>query len=389
MNPLALRPNPTGPAPDQLVDPGAAVIRTVFPLPSVIRVCLTVITLLAIVAAAYFGRPFLLPTCFAIVMALILRPVAAGVERIGIHARVAAALVMATVLAAIVAAIVLAAPAISNFATQAPQIARKFDEKITGVRESVAAIKEASEKVEKLAEPTPAPGDKAPPTPVVVQQPTMFSNLVTTAPGILIDLAYAVVLAFFLLSSRRFLRLSLLRIPPTLPAKFRLARFIRDVGKGVSRYMLATFCISIGVACLAALALTLIGLPNAVVWGAVMGLGSLIPIFGPIAAFIAIGCAALIAFPTVEYALLAPGAVILIHICESQYVTPTVVGRQCEINPLMIFFGVAFMAWLWGTAGAFIAVPSLILLATAARHTPSLHWLEPILTGIDRAAKRP
>ena len=53
-----------------------------------------------------------------------------------------------------------------------------------------------------------------------------------------------------------------------------------------------------------------------------------------------------------------------VHLIESNLVTPLVVGRRLTINPLMILLALSFWAWVWGTTGALLAVPLLIILRT-------------------------
>ena len=62
------------------------------------------------------------------------------------------------------------------------------------------------------------------------------------------------------------------------------------------------------------------------------------------------------------------------HLVEANLVTPAIVGRRLTINPLMILLSLSFWAWVWGTTGALLAVPLLIIIRTdhgrggAARH---------------------
>ena len=45
-------------------------------------------------------------------------------------------------------------------------------------------------------------------------------------------------------------------------------------------------------------------------------------------------------------------------------ITPSLVGRRLTINPLLILLALSFWAWVWGTTGALLAVPLLIILKT-------------------------
>ncbi|MFM9597786.1 AI-2E family transporter, partial [Streptomyces scabiei] len=49
---------------------------------------------------------------------------------------------------------------------------------------------------------------------------------------------------------------------------------------------------------------------------------------------------------------------------ESNVVTPLVVGHRLTINPIMILISLSFWSWVWGTAGALLAVPLLIIIQT-------------------------
>ena len=64
------------------------------------------------------------------------------------------------------------------------------------------------------------------------------------------------------------------------------------------------------------------------------------------------------------YALLPALSFIVIHLIEANIVTPAVVGRRLTINPLLILLSLSFWAWVWGTTGALLAVPLLIITRT-------------------------
>lgn len=61
-------------------------------------------------------------------------------------------------------------------------------------------------------------------------------------------------------------------------------------------------------------------------------------------------------------------AVWLLNTIEGHFVTPWLVGRQVVLNPLAVFLAVAFGGWLWGIAGAVVAVPGLIVMASMLQH---------------------
>ena len=51
-----------------------------------------------------------------------------------------------------------------------------------------------------------------------------------------------------------------------------------------------------------------------------------------------------------------------------------IVGKRLTINPLAILISLSFWAWVWGTTGALLAVPLLIIMKTvfSAAGTPDI-----------------
>ncbi|MCB1348122.1 MAG: AI-2E family transporter, partial [Maritimibacter sp.] len=43
-----------------------------------------------------------------------------------------------------------------------------------------------------------------------------------------------------------------------------------------------------------------------------------------------------------------------------QFVTPTLLGRQMRLSPLLVFGALAFWLWLWGPVGGIVAIPLLL-----------------------------
>jgi len=106
-------------------------------------------------------------------------------------------------------------------------------------------------------------------------------------------------------------------------------------------------------------ALTLLGVEGAAAFGVIAGLMNFIPIVGAL-----VTTCVLLAGGVAEHGMAAtvmvPAAVfLLLHIVESQFVTPMLLGKRLLINPLIVIAGVLVGAAAWGVGGAFLAVPIL------------------------------
>jgi predicted PurR-regulated permease PerM len=73
-------------------------------------------------------------------------------------------------------------------------------------------------------------------------------------------------------------------------------------------------------------------------------------------------------------ALLPAALQIGFHLVEANVITPTILGRRLTMNPLLILVSLTFWGWVWGTPGALLGVPLLIIIQTvvAAAGTPDI-----------------
>ncbi len=345
-----------------------------------IRRPLMVLAVCAVAAVLYLARDFLIPTAGAIVLALMLTPVANTLESARLPPSVAAAVAVLLLTLLVAGLLAVAIPSISNWAEQAPFLTLTLERKLEGLRKSFAFLQELTNRVEQAA--STAAGTQAAhaePEKVVVTQHSLLGLLASTTPAVVLQLGYAGVLAFMLLAHRNTHRRQVLRIPGHFETRVRLARTMRDVNERVGHYLFSLAVIYSCVAVLATVALALIGFPNAMVWGAVMGIASFVPFVGPPIVIGIVALVGVITFDDWPRAVAGPAALLVIHFCESQLVTPAFVSRRCALNTVAVFVTIALLGWMWGAIGAIVAVPLLILISTIAAHLPSLRWLEVML----------
>ncbi len=349
---------------------------------SAIRRPLIVLAVCAVGVIAYLARDFLIPTAAAIVLALVLTPVAKKLERLGLPPTAAAGASVSLLALVVAGLLVVSAPAITSWAQQAPYLTYTLERKLEGLRKSLAFVKQVTDRVEQAtqAQPAPAATEAKPPEKVVVRDKSLISEMMSTTPALLLQIGYAAVLAFMLLAHRNDHKRQILRVPLNFHTRVRMARVMRDINDRVGTYLFALVVIYSLVALASTIVLALLGFPNPLLWGVLMGLASFVPFVGPP---VAIGLVAFVALLTYEdwmHMVAAPLVLAVIHFVESQLITPTFVSRRCALNTVAVFAGVAFLGWMWGAVGAIVAVPLLILISTVAAHLPSLRWLEVLLS---------
>jgi predicted PurR-regulated permease PerM len=72
----------------------------------------------------------------------------------------------------------------------------------------------------------------------------------------------------------------------------------------------------------------------------------------------------LMTFSDIWIALIPAAIMIGCHLLEANVVTPLIVGHRLTINPVLILISLSFWSWVWGTPGAVLAVPLLIIIQT-------------------------
>ena len=202
----------------------------------------------------------------------------------------------------------------------------------------------------------------------------MLGLLTSSAPHLLIQLFFALLVIFFFLAGWTAMRKRTIVSRGSFEGALTTARVIQQVVDATSTYLGTITLINIGLGALTALVLWGLGMPSPVMWGGIVAVANYIPYLGPIV------CALLLFARRVDDLsghlgrAVPPAAFICFHLVEANFFTPMVVGHRLTISPLSILISLSFWAWVWGTTGALLAVPLLIIMKTifSAAGTPDI-----------------
>jgi predicted PurR-regulated permease PerM len=333
-----------------------------------IRRRLTLLALVAVFAVIYFARALLLPIVLAFVIALTLRPIVRSLEKLRVPPAVSAVGLIAALGLLVLASAWWASGPAGRLVAQAPEIGQEVRWKLRDLIEGVDAVQEATKEVEDLA----SGGDEATQQ-VVLEQGGLITNVVGSLAGAGTSIVIALILATFLLASWDFFLLRVVEEAPRFRDKKRAMAIARDLERQISRYLGAITLINAGLGVAIGLALWAIGMPNALIWGLAAFLLNFLPFLGAIAGTLGVGMVALVTFDSVGQAMLAPLAYYTLTSLEGQIVTPLLLGRHLAINTVAVFVTVMLWVWLWGIAGAFLAVPVLVVVKVLSDNLPPLN----------------
>ena len=68
-----------------------------------------------------------------------------------------------------------------------------------------------------------------------------------------------------------------------------------------------------------------------------------------------------------------------LQIAISYFVYPALQGHSLSLSPFAIMVALAFWSWMWGIAGALLAIPLTAACVIAADHFPATRWLARLL----------
>ena len=334
---------------------------------------LTLIAGIGLVVALPFAlqaaAEFVIPVTAALVVAIALVPLLEWFERRGIPSKLSAGLcVILFWLLALFAIGSIVVPA-TDWVAQAPS-------KIPKVRVTLEPVIRLYKHLDKWIERTASQIAPAQPTRTVsVEQSHSTLGLLTSAaPHLLIQLFFALLVIFFFLAGWTTMRKRAIVSRGSFEGALTTARVIQQVVDATSIYLGTITVINIGLGALTAGALWLLGMPSPVMWGGIVAVANYVPYLGPIVCALLLFAGGLMTYPDIWGAMAPPAAFICFHLVEANFFTPMVVGHRLTINPLSILVSLSFWAWVWGTTGALLAVPLLIILKTifSAAGTPDI-----------------
>ena len=357
-----------------VIDPPPNSARRAFASPWLGRGLLGVAVVLLLAQA----RPLLLPIAIAIVFTFVLSTPVRALRRAGVHEYAGAAIVIVAVLAVIaLLGMLIAAPAAAWWA-RAPLIVHELVEAIERWRDALFPYAPPAS----LARPPAIAGLADPLGDRLASEGWIFTRLaIGETISFAVSASATVILLYFLLASEQWLvtrTAAAIRRPRTralVMSGFRQAQ--RDIGRFISTMSIVN--VVLGVA--TGLALWLIGLPNPFLWATTTAVLTFIPYLGPLLVTVLLLLAGSVSFGTGPAMLGPPAAFLLLHGLEANFLSPMIMGHRLRLNPVFVFLSVMVWGWLWGVAGAFIAVPLLLALRAVCKRTRRLRLVCVYLEG--------
>jgi predicted PurR-regulated permease PerM len=156
---------------------------------------------------------------------------------------------------------------------------------------------------------------------------------------------------------------------------------VDEIGEKIRQYVGVTTLASIITGVGSALIAVAFGLDLAFVWGVLNFLLNYVPVIGNIIGIIPPSLFAVVQFGGWKWPLAIFAGYAVLQITISNFVYPWLQGRSLSLSPVAVVVALTFWGWVWGVAGALIAIPLTVTLMIACAHFPSTKWIATLLAG--------
>jgi predicted PurR-regulated permease PerM len=328
-------------------------------------VALSGLFLLAIFYTMYFVRSLLLPIVLALLLSYLLRPIVRGMAKAKVPPLIGAALLLLSLVGLIGYGVsFLAAPA-AGWLEKAPYSLQQLQQKLLPFKKPMEKVAQASGAIENLT----ATDNQQSKTPTVeVKEHPLTDRLMVQTPELIVSALTMLILLYFLLGYDGVFLAKLIKLMPTLSDKKRAVSIANEIEAQVSRYLFTVTLINCALGFAVGTTVGLLGLPNPVMWGAMVALLNFVPYLGALTGIICMTLGAVLSFDSLSYALLFPASYFILATLEGNFITPMVMGRSLTLNPVLVLLSLTFWGWMWGITGVILAVPILAAVKIFCSH---------------------
>jgi predicted PurR-regulated permease PerM/CheY-like chemotaxis protein len=348
----------------------------------------TLLFIAGVLGVLHFGEDVLVPIALSVLLSFLLAPLVARIESRGVPRGIAVGLTTAIAFALIGALVYTVAHQFLGLAEDLPSYRDNLLEKIrsvsnrttSGLERSVETVKEIGEELTKAA-PRSSESPNIPQVRVVEPAPSA-SEVIRSVLGPLIrpasTLAIVIVFVIFMLLQREDLRDRLIRLLGAGEMHATVAA-LDDAARRVSRYLAMQTLINTIQGTLVAAGLWLIGVPDAVLWGALTIVLRFIPYLGPALAAAGPIAVSVAFFPGWTQPLLAVGWIGTLELISNNLLEPRLYGASIGVSSFALIVAAVFWTWLWGAAGLFLATPLTVCLVVMGKYIPHLAFFDVLL----------
>jgi predicted PurR-regulated permease PerM len=358
---------------------------------------LTVMATLAFILVLQYAQSVLIPVMLGVLISYSLSPLVGSLARLHIPRVVGAGLAVLMLVAGLGLGIYTLSDEAMSIVSNVPVAARRLRERVIAQRGQntgvLTQMHEAAKELEKTADvatkseedPRQAGVGRNQVQRVQVVEPAFRASDYIWIGGVglfgfLGQFVVILFLSYFLLVTGDLYKRKLVKIAgPTLSKKKVTVQILDEVNQQIESFIKVQLLTSTIVAVATAAVLWAFGVQNFAMWGLLAGLFNSIPYLGPVLVTGGLGIVAFMQFDDLLKSAYVSGAAFAITSLEGFLLTPALMSRASQMNPVAIFIGLLFWTWVWGVWGTVLAVPMMMMLKTLCDHIEDLQPIGELL----------
>jgi predicted PurR-regulated permease PerM len=351
---------------------------------------ISIATFVLIIASLYWAQAVLIPVALAMLLTFLLSPVAEALERMTLGRLPSILLVVVLAFSLLGGIGWIVTLQFGSLANELPKYTGNIRQKIADVRgagkggalEKVQkTVEEVKSEIQKDTEPAKAKDERRP---VIVQSVESFAFWpVPLGVGPMVErfasAGLVIVLVIFMLIQREDLRNRLIRLVGYGRLTFTTSA-LEEAGQRISRYLLMQTIINCSFGLAVGLALYLIGLPYAILWGFLAAILRFIPYAGPFAAAIMPSALSLAVFQGWLWPIVVVGLFLGLELLNNMVLEPLLYGESAGVSGVGLLVAIAFWTWLWGPIGLVLATPLTVCVVVFGKNVAQMNFIGVLLS---------
>ena len=353
------------------------------------NLAITVIAVLGVILVLQMMQSVLIPIVLGVLIAFALSPIVKSLAKIHVPRVIGAFLAVVFLVGTLSFGVWAFSDDAMAVVRDVPTTARRVAAQLRASRNNpsdsaLQQVQEAAKEIDKaVVEGTAPPPSKVQQVEVVAPG-FRASDYLWMGGQSLVGFAgqFAVILflVYFLLVTDDLYKRKFVKIAgPTLTKKKITVQILDEINRQIENFIKVQVLTSVLVGVATSLALWAFGVEHYMIWGLLAGIFNSIPYLGPIFVSAALGVVAFMQFNDLLRAGYVAAVAMGITSLEGFLLTPALMSRAAQMNPVAIFVGLLFWSWVWGVWGTILAVPMLMMLKAICDHVEDLQSIGELL----------
>lgn len=343
---------------------------------STIKACLLFLSFVTATACLYLTRDLLAPIALAIFIWLIIDAFARWLDRLSPKIPYWFALIVAilSVVAALIGVVVVIINTAADVINQAPQYEARLSQIYAGIDSfinSVGGMLRMEDFSLRSLTDQIAPAEK-------ISQ--ILGGILGSVRGVSSEFMLIAIYVAFLFAAQSSFPKKIDDLFPDPNRRAQAQKVGRRIRQSIEKYVGVQTVISIMQTVVSYIAMTALGLDNALFWALVIFVLNYIPIIG---GFIAVALPSLFAF--VEFDSYGRVALLMGLLFGAQFVIgntiqPKMMGDSMNLSALVVVLSLTLWGALWGGVGAFLSAPLTVIIMIILAQFPTTRWIAVLLS---------